>query len=86
VNSVEGHLEAVVATGVPGAVALVVRPSVRLEAAAGVADVDTGEPMTPDHRFLIGSVTNIFVAALVLQLVDEGSLAWSARESRSASS
>ena len=30
--------------------------------------------MTPEHRFRIGSVTKIFVAALVLQLVDEGAL------------
>ena len=46
----------------------------RLEAAAGLADVGTGEPLTADHRFRIGSVTKIFVAALVLQLVDDGLL------------
>jgi D-alanyl-D-alanine carboxypeptidase len=75
VNSLEDHLEAVVAAGVPGAVAVVGRPGGRLEAAAGVADMETEEPMTPDHWFRIGSVTNMVVAALVLQLVDEGSLA-----------
>ena len=31
--------------------------------------------MTTEHRFLIGSVTKTFVAAIVLQLVDEGALA-----------
>ena len=40
----------------------------------GLADVGTGEPMTPSHRFRIASVTKIFVGALVLQLVDEGLL------------
>jgi D-alanyl-D-alanine carboxypeptidase len=39
-----------------------------------MADVATGEPLTPEHRFRIGSVTKIFVAALVLQLVAEGLL------------
>ena len=49
-------------------------PERRLEAAAGVADVTTGEALTVEHRFRIGSVTKIFVAALVLQLVAEGLL------------
>ena len=31
--------------------------------------------MTTEHRFLIGSVSKTFVAAVVLQLVDEGALA-----------
>ena len=64
------QLEALVATGVPGVVA--VTPSD--EAAAGVADLGTGESMTPRHRFRIGSVTKTLVATVVLQLVDEGEL------------
>jgi D-alanyl-D-alanine carboxypeptidase len=71
---VQDQLEAIVGTGVPGAVAVVVRPDGRVEAAAGVADLETGEPLTREHRFRIGSVTKIFVAALVLQLVAEGLL------------
>lgn len=72
--AVRDQLEAVVATGVPGAVALAVGPAGRVEAAAGVADLATGEPLSVEHRFRIGSVTKIFVAALVLQLVAEGLL------------
>jgi D-alanyl-D-alanine carboxypeptidase len=49
-------------------------PNGRVEAAAGFADLQTGEALTPEHRFRIGSVTKIFVAALVLQLVAEGKL------------
>ena len=49
-------------------------PEGRVEAAAGFADVATGESLTVEHRFRIGSVTKIFVAALVLQLVAEGRL------------
>ena len=73
-ESVEDQLEAIVATGVPGTVVVAAGPSGRVEAAAGVADLRTGEPLTVDHRFRIGSVTKIFVAGLVLQLVEEGAL------------
>jgi D-alanyl-D-alanine carboxypeptidase len=74
VETGEDQLDAVVATGVPGAVVVAVGPSGRIEAAAGLADVRTGEALTVDHRFRIGSVTKLFVAALVLQLVEEGLL------------
>lgn len=74
VEAVSSQLEALVATGVPGAVALARGPSARVQAAAGSADVTAGEPLTTEHRFRVGSVTKIFVAALVLQLVAEGLL------------
>jgi CubicO group peptidase (beta-lactamase class C family) len=74
VDAVRDQLDAIVATGVPGVAAVAVGPARRVEAAAGLADLGTGEPLTVDHRFRIGSVTKIFVAALVLQLVDEGLL------------
>jgi D-alanyl-D-alanine carboxypeptidase len=74
VAAVQDQLEAVVATGVPGAAVVALGPEGRVEAAAGFADVATGESLTVEHRFRIGSVTKIFVAALVLQLVAEGLL------------
>ncbi len=74
VESVEDQLEAVVATGVAGATAVALGPDGRVEEAAGFADLATREALTVDHRFRIGSVTKIFVAALVLQLVAEGLL------------
>jgi len=74
VEAVRAQLEALVATGMPGAVAVARGPSARVQAAAGEADVATGDALTPEHRFRIGSVTKIFVAALVLQLVAEGLL------------
>jgi D-alanyl-D-alanine carboxypeptidase len=74
VAALEDLLAAVVATGVPGAVAVAVGPEGRVEGAAGLADIDSGEPLTVEHRFRIGSVTKIFVAALVLRLVEEGLL------------
>jgi D-alanyl-D-alanine carboxypeptidase len=74
VAEIQDQLAAVVETGVPGAVVVASGPHGRIEAAAGVADVATGTPVTPEHRFRIGSVTKIFVAPLVLRLVEEGLL------------
>ena len=71
---VRDQLEAIVATGVPGAAVVATGPAGTVEEAAGVANVETGEPLTPRHRFRIGSVTKLFVAPVVLQLVAEGLL------------
>ena len=59
---------ALVAAGAPGAVVSIDGDAV----AAGLADVDGGEPMTVAHRFRIGSVTKTYVGALALLLVEEG--------------
>jgi len=42
--------------------------------AYGVADRETGEPMSFDQHVRIGSVTKTFTVTLILQLVDEGVL------------
>ncbi|MFE2178026.1 serine hydrolase domain-containing protein, partial [Kitasatospora sp. NPDC059462] len=42
--------------------------------AAGTSDLATGQPVRPDGRFRIGSVTKAFVSTVVLQLVAEGRL------------
>ena len=57
VEAVEDQLKAIVATGVPGAAAVAVYPGRRVEVATGLADLRTGELLTVDHRFRIGSVT-----------------------------
>jgi D-alanyl-D-alanine carboxypeptidase len=74
VKTLDDHVDAVVRTGLPGAVTMAAGPGFHWERAAGVADLETGERLRPDHRFRIGSVTKVFVATLVLQLVDEGAL------------
>ena len=73
-QTIADQLEAVVATGLPGAVVVARGPGGRIDLAAGFANLRTGEALTVDHRFRIGSVTKIFVSALVLQLVAEGLL------------
>ncbi|WP_328956711.1 serine hydrolase domain-containing protein [Kitasatospora purpeofusca] len=42
--------------------------------AVGTSDLATGQPVRPDGRFRIGSVTKPFVSTVVLQLVGEGRL------------
>jgi D-alanyl-D-alanine carboxypeptidase len=61
---------AVVDAGLPG----VVVSAPGWELAEGLANVETGEALTPQHRFRVGSVTKTFIAAIVLQLVDDGAL------------
>lgn len=73
-KSLDDRLGAVVQADLPGAVAVASGPGFRWEGAAGVADVEKRERLTPGHRFRIGSVTKIFVATVVLQLVAEGRL------------
>jgi CubicO group peptidase (beta-lactamase class C family) len=38
----------------------------------GLASVESGAPLTPDHRFQIGSISKGFTALAVLQQVEEG--------------
>jgi CubicO group peptidase (beta-lactamase class C family) len=42
------------------------------ELAVGIADARSGAPVTPRHRYRVGSITKTFTAAAVIQLVDEG--------------
>jgi CubicO group peptidase (beta-lactamase class C family) len=42
------------------------------EAASGVVNADTRVETTPDSIFQIGSITKIYTATLIMQLVDEG--------------
>jgi D-alanyl-D-alanine carboxypeptidase len=64
-----------VQTGLPGAVAVASGPGFHYEGAAGLANLETDEPLTVGHRFRVASVTKLFIAAVVLQLADEGALA-----------
>jgi D-alanyl-D-alanine carboxypeptidase len=59
--------EALVRRGIVGAVTWVDG----VAEAAGLADVANGEPMTPEHRFRVGSVTKTFTAYLTTLLVDD---------------
>lgn len=58
--------------GIVGAVAAVFDGTEQVEVATGLANLETGAPVTPDTLFQIGSTTKMYTAALVMSLVDEG--------------
>jgi CubicO group peptidase (beta-lactamase class C family) len=58
--------------GVPGASIAVLAGGEVTTAAAGLLNLDTGVEATEDSLFQIGSVTKLYTATLVMQLVDEG--------------
>ncbi|MGW8568479.1 serine hydrolase domain-containing protein [Isoptericola sp. NPDC055881] len=74
------HLAAWVATQagfarVPGVqFAVRVGDDLVLDGAWGVADVTTGEPLTPDHVFRVASHSKTFTATAVARLADRGAL------------
>lgn len=60
-----------VAQDVPGISAVVVsRDEVVFLGGSGTASLDTGEPITPDTPFYLGSVSKVLTAALTLKLVE----------------
>jgi CubicO group peptidase (beta-lactamase class C family) len=61
--------------GVPGAVLAVMVDGEVATASTGVADLSTGEPVTPETRFAIGSITKPMVATALIDLARSGSLA-----------
>ena len=67
-------LEYVRSEGAPGVVALVRNSSGTWRGAVGNAVLEPRRAMRPGDRFRIASVTKTFIAAVVLQLVDEGRL------------
>jgi len=61
--------------GLPGvSVALANKEGILWSGTDGYSNLETSEPMTPEIRFCIGSITKTFVAVVILQLVDENQL------------
>jgi hypothetical protein len=60
--------------GIPGAFAEVRDSDKVWRGAAGVADVSTGRPVTPDMQHRVGSISKTFTAAAVLQQVETGQI------------
>lgn len=72
--SIEKALEAELEeTRTPGAALVVVRgDEVLLSKGFGLANAETGEPVTPDHLFRVGSTTKLFTAMALATLAGQG--------------
>lgn len=67
--------EATLESGCPGAaLSVAIGSDTVVSVASGVLNLRTGVPVTTDSTFQIGSVTKVFTAVLVMQLVEEGVL------------
>ena len=64
--------EALARHQVPGATVGLLRGDERVILSSGCANVDTGIDVTPDTLFQIGSISKVYTATLVLQLVHAG--------------
>ena len=76
-TQLQAALDAVVAspeTNFPGAILYVSHPEGTWLGAAGVADIETAAPLSPNASFRAGSIMKPFVAVTILQLVEEGKL------------
>jgi D-alanyl-D-alanine carboxypeptidase len=71
-GDLQSALDGVHQAGIPGVFAEVRTGDQVWRGAAGVADLDTGQPVRPDLRHRIGSVTKTFTAAAVLRLAEQG--------------
>ena len=60
--------------GVPGSALGILRDGAVTTAYHGVADVSRGEPVTPQTRFSLGSLTKPMVATVILRLAEAGRL------------
>jgi CubicO group peptidase (beta-lactamase class C family) len=79
----QAALEELQATQTPGAaVAVVLGDRVVFSHGYGVANVETGAPITPDMLFRLGSTTKMFTASAVVGLALEGKLDLNAPVSR----
>lgn len=58
----------------PGAIFAIMHGDEVMECAAGLANLDTRLPMTTGTRVPIASITKVYTATLVMQLVDDGLL------------
>lgn len=75
-NIVEQKLDQLVDSGLPGAgVYIEDSNGTSMFFTAGVANLSSRQPITPDMHYRVGSTTKTFTAVLTLQLVSEGKLA-----------
>ncbi|HMJ15409.1 MAG TPA: serine hydrolase domain-containing protein [Polyangiaceae bacterium] len=74
IAEVEALADAAIAAGIPGVSIAVLNGKQTVRIARGVADKETSEAMSPEHRLRMASIAKSLVASVILQLVDEEKL------------
>lgn len=75
VAEIQAQMDNLTAGGFPsGMVVWIDTPAYRFEGASGFTDFMNETPMTPEGAFRIGSITKMFTATVILQLVENGVL------------
>lgn len=74
-QQLQAALESAVVKGAPGvSAAIATRRGVIWTGTAGYADIQAKTPLDPSYLFGVGSITKVFVTAVVMQLAQEGRL------------
>ena len=74
-NSLQSYTEQLIKMhNVPALSIAVWRQNKLYKAASGILNIETGIEATTDSIFQIGSITKVFTASLVMQLVDQGKI------------
>ena len=74
-QQLQAALESSITQGAPGmSAAIATRQGVIWTGAAGFADLQAKTPLQTSHLFGVGSITKVFVATVIMQLVQEGRL------------
>ncbi|UKZ48828.1 hypothetical protein TrVGV298_003063 [Trichoderma virens] len=71
---IDAILQESVATGVPGLSAAITSARGHWTFVAGVSSLESRQPITPSHLFGVGSITKVFTAVVIFQLIEEGKL------------
>jgi D-alanyl-D-alanine carboxypeptidase len=74
IAAIEALADRAVAAGIPGVSLAIQDRGQTVRIARGVEDLATGLPVTSEHRFRVASVAKSLLAAVTLQLVEEGRL------------
>lgn len=71
---IDAILQQGVAAGVPGLSAAITSARGHWTFTAGVSDLESRQPITSTHLFGVGSITKVFTAVVIFQLIEEGKL------------
>jgi D-alanyl-D-alanine carboxypeptidase len=74
IAEVEHLADAAIAAGIPGLSVAILRDGQTVTVTRGASDLQSGNAITVQHRFRMGSIAKTFVASTIMQLVDEGAL------------